>query len=195
MSRRFGILALVGALILVTGDAGRRPGGESHGPNAPPPPPYMGDTGLWFVPSGRSAQGQGLVPERLPHQLGRRPGIHRHLPFRGHLRLRREEPRRNFRQPSASTRASIATRVPSSGSAAARSTAASTTAIPSCAKAGSAIKFGDTFLGAKVNLLSESRGTSRRTRHSRHGESCRPASADNEIGHREDGYGVRRHPQ
>jgi len=53
MSRRNGILALVGALVLVTADA--RAQGQS-GSTVPDERPatttFMGDTGLWFVPTG-----------------------------------------------------------------------------------------------------------------------------------------------
>ena len=56
MSRRFGILALVGALILVTGEA--RAQGQAAGQAGmeetvrPATTSIYGDTGLWFVPTG-----------------------------------------------------------------------------------------------------------------------------------------------
>src|SRR5713226_8630317 len=56
MSRRFGILALVGALILVTADARAQGQTGSSGNTVPDERPatttYLGDTGLWFVPTG-----------------------------------------------------------------------------------------------------------------------------------------------
>ena len=55
MSRRFGILAFVGALFLVTADA-RAQGQGSSGNTVPDERPatttIFGDTGLWFVPTG-----------------------------------------------------------------------------------------------------------------------------------------------
>src|SRR5207244_12817774 len=53
MSRRFGILAFVGALILVTGDArAQGQGGDTVPDERPATTTIMGDTGLWFVPTG-----------------------------------------------------------------------------------------------------------------------------------------------
>src|SRR5205823_519036 len=56
MSRRFGILAFVGALILVTADARAQGQAGSTGNTVPDDRPatttFLGDTGLWFVPTG-----------------------------------------------------------------------------------------------------------------------------------------------
>src|ERR1700730_18624814 len=56
LSRRFGILALVGALILVTANA-RAQGQTGSSENTVPDErsattTFLGDTGLWFVPTG-----------------------------------------------------------------------------------------------------------------------------------------------
>jgi hypothetical protein len=53
MSRRIGILALLGALILVTGDArAQGQGGNTVPDQRPATTTIMGDTGIWFVPTG-----------------------------------------------------------------------------------------------------------------------------------------------
>ena len=53
MSRRFGILALVGALILVTADArAQGQSGNTVPDDRPATTTILGDTGLWFVPTG-----------------------------------------------------------------------------------------------------------------------------------------------
>ena len=76
MSRRFGILALTGALILVTGEAWAQAPAGMEETVRPATTSIYGDTGLWFVPDGRSAPGQNVVRERLSHQLGRTSGFH-----------------------------------------------------------------------------------------------------------------------
>ncbi len=52
MPRRFGILALVGALILVTGDAWAQGQAGMEETVRPATTSIYGDTGLWFVPTG-----------------------------------------------------------------------------------------------------------------------------------------------
>ncbi len=52
MPRRFGILALVGALILVTGDAWAQGQAGMEETVRPATTSVYGDTGLWFVPTG-----------------------------------------------------------------------------------------------------------------------------------------------
>ena len=52
MSRRFGILALVGALFLVTGDARAQAPAGMEETVRPATTSIYGDTGLWFVPTG-----------------------------------------------------------------------------------------------------------------------------------------------
>ena len=53
MSRRFGILALVGALFLVTGNArAQGQAGRMEETVRPATTSIYGDTGLWFVPTG-----------------------------------------------------------------------------------------------------------------------------------------------
>ncbi len=52
MSRRFGILALVGALILVTGEAQAQAPAGMQETVRPATTSVYGDTGLWFVPTG-----------------------------------------------------------------------------------------------------------------------------------------------
>jgi len=53
MSRRNGILALVGALVLVTADArAQGQSGNTVPDERPATTTFMGDTGLWFVPTG-----------------------------------------------------------------------------------------------------------------------------------------------
>jgi outer membrane protein OmpA-like peptidoglycan-associated protein len=52
MSRRFGILALVGALFLVTGDARAQAPAGMEETVRPATTSVYGDTGLWFVPTG-----------------------------------------------------------------------------------------------------------------------------------------------
>ena len=52
MSRRFGILALVGALILITGEAQAQAPAGMQETVRPATTSVYGDTGLWFVPTG-----------------------------------------------------------------------------------------------------------------------------------------------
>jgi hypothetical protein len=52
MSRRFGILALAGALFLVTGDARAQAPAGMEETIRPATTSIYGDTGLWFVPTG-----------------------------------------------------------------------------------------------------------------------------------------------
>ena len=52
MSRRFGILALAGALFLVTGDARAQAPAGMEETVRPATTSIYGDTGLWFVPTG-----------------------------------------------------------------------------------------------------------------------------------------------
>ena len=52
MSRRFGILALAGALFLVTGEARAQAPAGMQETVRPATPSVYGDTGLWFVPTG-----------------------------------------------------------------------------------------------------------------------------------------------
>jgi hypothetical protein len=52
MSRRFGILALAGALFLVTGDAWAQGQAGMEETVRPATVSVYGDTGLWFVPTG-----------------------------------------------------------------------------------------------------------------------------------------------
>ena len=52
MPRRFGILALVGALILVTSEARAQGQAGLEQTERPATATIYGDTGLWFVPSG-----------------------------------------------------------------------------------------------------------------------------------------------
>ena len=57
MSRRFGILALVGALFLVTGDARAQAPAGMEETVRPATTSIYGDTGLWFVPTGEVLRG------------------------------------------------------------------------------------------------------------------------------------------
>jgi len=52
MSRRIGILALLGALILVTDARAQGQTGNTVPDERPATTTIMGDTGLWFVPTG-----------------------------------------------------------------------------------------------------------------------------------------------
>ena len=52
MSRRIGILALLGALILVTDARAQAQTGNTVPDERPATTTIMGDTGLWFVPTG-----------------------------------------------------------------------------------------------------------------------------------------------
>ena len=52
MSRRFGTLALVGALFLVTGKARAQAPAGMEETVRPATTSIYGDTGLWFVPTG-----------------------------------------------------------------------------------------------------------------------------------------------
>ncbi|HUP39348.1 MAG TPA: OmpA family protein [Vicinamibacterales bacterium] len=57
MSRRFGTLALVGALFLVTGDARAQAPAGMEETVRPATTSIYGDTGLWFVPTGEVLRG------------------------------------------------------------------------------------------------------------------------------------------
>src|SRR5918993_1652277 len=57
MPRRLGILALVGALFLVTGDARAQAPAGMEETVRPATTSIYGDTGLWFVPTGEVLRG------------------------------------------------------------------------------------------------------------------------------------------
>ena len=193
MSRRFGILALVGALFLVTGEArAQAPGGD--GRDRPPRHhQYLWRHGSLVRPDRRGAARRNVVGQRLPPELGRAPGLHRHLPFRGHVCLWREGPGGNLRRhpvhhanrPRHAADLRVRRRP---------TTAASTTTIPSCARDGSATSSATRSSARKFNLLSESRQQPGRPRHPRHGEAADRLGRQRR-GHRQDGRAVRLHRQ
>ena len=155
MSRRFGILALVGALLLVTGEAWAQAPAGMEETVRPATTSIYGDTGLWFVPTGEVLRDGTWSASAYRLNWDVRQGFTDISHFEGTFAYGvKGGPRSSA--PFGSSRESIATRVPSSGLAATAS-AASITTIRSCEKGWIGNDFGDTFLGAKINLLSESR--------------------------------------
>ena len=53
---------------------------------------FMGDTGLWFVPTGEVLPARQVVLQRVPRELRLQPGIHRRVELAGDLRRRPRRP-------------------------------------------------------------------------------------------------------
>jgi outer membrane protein OmpA-like peptidoglycan-associated protein len=154
MARRFGILALVGALFLVTGDARAQAPAGMQETERPATTSIYGDTGLWFVPTGEvlrdrtwSASGYRI---NWDVQQGFTDISHFEGTFAYGLRNRAEI----FGAVRFITRIDRDTRPIFSPSA---KYGGVDNSYPFVREGWIGNKFGDTFLGAKVNLLSESR--------------------------------------
>ena len=155
MPRRFGILALAGALVLVTGDAwAQAPAGYEETVRTATTSVY-GDTGLWFVPTGEVLRDGTWSASGYRVNWDVRQGFTDISHFEGTFGFGIAAQDGDFRG-CAIPCESIAIPAPSSASATI-GTAVSTTAIRSSEKAGLRNTFGDVFLGGKFNLMSESR--------------------------------------
>ena len=134
-------------------DVRRRP---TRSQTRPATTTFMGDTGLWFVPTGEVLPAQEVVAERVSRQLRRQPGLHRRVGLAGDVRVRR---RRTGRRSSASWTL-VQPHRPRHPAAvrAERSSAQAGGVVPrtrSCAHGWCGNQLGDFWLGAKVNLTSQ----------------------------------------
>ena len=98
MSRRFGILALVGALFLVTGDARAQAPAGMEETVRPATTSIYGDTGLWFVPTGEVLRDGTWSASAYRLNWDVRQGFTDISHFEGTFAYRREGPGGDFRR-------------------------------------------------------------------------------------------------
>jgi OOP family OmpA-OmpF porin len=158
MSRRFGILALVGALIMVTGDARAQGQAGMEQTERPATATTFGDTGLWFVPTGEVLKDKdwSLTAYRINWDV--RQGFMDISHFAGNFAFGVKDRAEIFGSVRFDTRIDRDTRPifgfgPNGGSV----VGGVDNNYPYVKQGWIGDKFGDVFLGAKVNLLSESR--------------------------------------
>lgn len=155
MARRFGILALVGALFLVTGDARAQGQAGTQETERPATATNMGDTGLWFVPTGEVLKDKdfSLTAYRINWDVAQ--GFTDISHFAGTFAFGVKNRAEIFGAIRFDTRIDRDTR-PIFGFGG-RKYGGVDNSYPYVREGWIGDKFGDTFLGAKVNLLSESR--------------------------------------
>ena len=155
MPRRFGILALVGALILVTGDARAQAPAGMEETVRPATTSIYGDTGLWFVPTGEVLRDRTWSASAYRLNWDVRQGFTDISHFEGTFAYGVKGRAEIFGAIRFVTRIDRDTR-PIFGFGGERFGGVDNN-YPFVREGWIGNKFGDTFLGAKVNLLSESR--------------------------------------
>ena len=183
MPRRFGILALVGALLLVTGEAWAQAPAGMEETVRPATTSVYGDTGLWFVPTGEVLRDRTWSASAYRLNWDVRQGFTDISHFEGTFAYGVKGRAEIFGAIRFVTRIDRDTR-PIFGFGGDRYGGVDNN-YPFVREGWIGNKFGDTFLGAKVSLLSESR------QHPvalalRGMVKVPTGSASNQIGHRQD---------
>ena len=155
MSRRFGILALAGALILITGDARAQAPAGMEETVRPATTSIYGDTGLWFVPTGEVLRDRTWSASAYRLNWDVRQGFTDISHFEGTFAYGVKGRAEIFGAVRFITRIDRDTR-PIFGFGGDRYGGVDNN-YPFVREGWIGNKFGDTFLGAKVSLLSESR--------------------------------------
>jgi outer membrane protein OmpA-like peptidoglycan-associated protein len=155
MPRRFGFLALAGALILVTGDAWAQAPAGMEETVRPATTSIYGDTGLWFVPTGEVLRDRTWSASAYRVNWDVRQGFTDISHFEGTFAFGVANRAEIFGAVRFITRIDRDTR-PIFGLGGDRYGGVDNN-YPFVREGWIGNKFGDTFLGAKVNLLSESR--------------------------------------
>ena len=155
MSRRFGILALAGALILVTGEAWAQAPAGMEETVRPATTSIYGDTGLWFVPTGEVLRDKTWSASAYRINWDVRQGFTDISHFEGTFAFGMKNRAEIFGAVRFITRIDRDTR-PIFGFGGDRFGGVDNN-YPFVREGWIGNKFGDTFIGAKINLLSESR--------------------------------------
>jgi outer membrane protein OmpA-like peptidoglycan-associated protein len=155
MSRRFGILALVGALFLVTGEAQAQAPAGMEETVRPATTTIYGDTGLWFVPTGEVLRDGTWSASGYRVNWDVRQGFSDFSHFEGTFAVGVKNRAEIFGAVRFITRIDRDTR-PIFGFGGERYGGVDNN-YPFVRQGWSGNDFGDTFIGAKINLLSESR--------------------------------------
>ncbi len=155
MARRFGILALAGALILVTGEAWAQGQAGMEATVRPATTSVYGDTGLWFVPTGEVLRDKTWSASAYRLNWDVRQGFTDISHFEGTFAYGAGGRAEIFGAVRFITRIDRDTR-PIFGLGGDRFGGVDNN-YPFVRQGWSGNDFGDTFLGGKVNLLSESR--------------------------------------
>ncbi|RPI51730.1 MAG: OmpA family protein, partial [Acidobacteria bacterium] len=155
MPRRFGILALVGALILVTGEARAQGQAGMEETVRPATTSVYGDTGLWFVPTGEVLRDGTWSVSAYRLNWDVRQGFSDISHFEGTFAVGIANRAEIFGAVRFITRIDRDTR-PIFGFGGDRYGGVDNS-YPFVREGWIGNKFGDTFVGAKVNLTSESR--------------------------------------
>ncbi len=192
MSRRFGILALVGALFLVTGDARAQAPAGMEETVRPATTSIYGDTGLWFVPTGEVLRDGTWSASAYRLNWDVRQGFTDISHFEGTFAYGVKGRAEIFGAVRFITRIDRDTR-PIFGFGGDRYGGVDNS-YPFVREGWIGNEFGDAFLGAKFSLLSESR--QHPVALALRGMVKLPTgSSDNGRGHRQDGHAVRLHRQ
>jgi outer membrane protein OmpA-like peptidoglycan-associated protein len=155
MSRRFGILALASALFLITGDARAQAPAGMEETVRPATTSVYGDTGLWFVPTGEVLRDHTWSASAYRLNWDVRQGFTDISHFEGTFAYGIKGRAEIFGGIRFITRIDRDTR-PIFGFGGEKYGGVDN-GYPYVREGWIGNKFGDTFLGAKVNLLSESR--------------------------------------
>ena len=155
MARRFGILALAGALVLVTGEAWGQEPTNMEATVRPATTSVYGDTGLWFVPSGEVLRNKTWSASAYRLNWDVRQGFTDISHFEGTFAYGAGGRAEIFGAVRFVTRIDRDTR-PIFGFGGERHGGVDNN-YPFVRDGWIGNDFGDTFLGAKVSLLSESR--------------------------------------
>jgi outer membrane protein OmpA-like peptidoglycan-associated protein len=155
MPRRYGILALAGALILVTGEARAQGQAGMEQTVRPATTSIYGDTGLWFVPTGEVLRERTFSVSGYRVNWDVRQGFTDISHFEGTFAFGVANRAEIFGSVRFDTRIDRDTR-PIFGFGGDRYGGVDNN-YPFVRQGWIGDQFGDTFVGAKVNLLSESR--------------------------------------
>ena len=188
MSRRFGILAVLGALFLVTGDARAQAPAGMEETVRPATTSIYGDTGLWFVPTGEVLRDGTWSASGYRVNWDVRQGFTDISHFEGTFAFGVKNRAEIFGAVRFITRIDRDTR-PIFGFGGDRYGGVDNN-YPFVREGWIGNEFGDTFLGAKINLLSESR-QSPVALAVRGMVKVPTGSAERRIRHRQDGRRVR----
>ena len=161
MSRRFGILGVVGALVLITADARAQGQAASSGATVPDERPatttIYGDTGLWFVPAGEVLKDKQWSVSAYRVNWDVAQGFMDVSHFTGTLAYGIKNRAEVFGAVRFDTRIDRDTRpIFGYGPSGASKYGGVDNSYPYVKKGWTGDNFGDTFVGAKVNLASES---------------------------------------
>ncbi len=158
MLRRYGILALVGALFLVTSDARAQGQAGMQDTERPATATIYGDTGLWFVPAGEVLKDKDWSLSAYRINWDVKQGFMDISNFAGNFAYGVKGRAEIFGSVRFDTRIDRDTRpIFGFGPGAGSQVGGVDNSYPYVRQGWIGDKFGDTILGAKVNLLSESR--------------------------------------